>query len=120
MVQFTGPHSTRRICLLCPIGPVPPFNMASVPLRAKGLIIRCGRLFFSIATTCPYRLCGPPPLLLVMAELYPTSEVGKPMGHSYVAPIMFVVIYERGVPGGALSLKSTNYPDQGHHGDRPL
>jgi hypothetical protein len=29
-------------------------------------------------------------------------------------------IYEHGVPGGALSLKSTNYPGQGHHGDRPL
>jgi hypothetical protein len=29
-------------------------------------------------------------------------------------------IYEHGVPGGALGLKSTNYPDQGHHGDRPL
>jgi hypothetical protein len=24
------------------------------------------------------------------------------------------------VPEGALSLKSINYPDQGHHGDRPL
>jgi hypothetical protein len=30
------------------------------------------------------------------------------------------VIHERGVPGGALSLTSTNYPDQGHHGDLPL
>jgi hypothetical protein len=29
-------------------------------------------------------------------------------------------IYEHGVPGGALSLKSTNHPGQGHHGDRPL
>jgi hypothetical protein len=42
------------------------------------------------------------------------------MGCSYVAPMMWVVIYERGVPGGALSLKSTDYPDQGHHRDRPL
>jgi hypothetical protein len=42
------------------------------------------------------------------------------MGRSYVAPVRWVVRYERGIPGGALSLKSTNYPDQGHHGDRPL
>jgi hypothetical protein len=30
------------------------------------------------------------------------------------------VIYEYGVPGGALNLNSTNYPDRGHHGDPPL
>jgi hypothetical protein len=42
------------------------------------------------------------------------------MGRSYAAPVIWMVIYERGVPGEALSLKSTNYPDQGHHGDRPL
>jgi hypothetical protein len=27
---------------------------------------------------------------------------------------------EYGVPGGALDLNSTNYPDYGHHGDPPL
>jgi hypothetical protein len=31
-----------------------------------------------------------------------------------------MMIYEREVPERALSLKSTNYPDQGHNGDRPL
>jgi hypothetical protein len=31
-----------------------------------------------------------------------------------------VVIYDCGVPGAALSLKATNYLDEGHHGDRPL
>jgi hypothetical protein len=41
-------------------------------------------------------------------------------GRSYVAPMMWVTIYERGVPERALSLNSTNYPEQGHHGDRPL
>jgi hypothetical protein len=66
--------------------------------------------FLSNATTCPYRLCAPPP----------TSEVWAPMGRSYVAPMMWVVIYERGVPGGALILSSTNYPEQGHHGELPL
>jgi hypothetical protein len=29
-------------------------------------------------------------------------------------------IYEYEVPGGALNLNSTNYPDDGHHGDPPL
>jgi hypothetical protein len=31
-----------------------------------------------------------------------------------------MVIYGYGVPGGALKLNSTNYPDHGHHGDLPL
>jgi hypothetical protein len=29
----------------------------------------------------------------------------------------WMVIYEYEVPGGALNLKSTNYPDHGRHGD---
>jgi hypothetical protein len=29
-------------------------------------------------------------------------------------------IYERGVPGGALNLNSTSYPDHGRYGDLPL
>jgi hypothetical protein len=29
-------------------------------------------------------------------------------------------IYEHGVPGGALNLNSTNYPDHGRYGDLPL
>jgi hypothetical protein len=29
-------------------------------------------------------------------------------------------MYERGVPGGALNLNSTGYPDHGHYGDLPL
>jgi hypothetical protein len=28
-------------------------------------------------------------------------------------------IYKHGVPGGALNLNSTNYPDHGHHGNPP-
>jgi hypothetical protein len=28
--------------------------------------------------------------------------------------------YERGVPGGALNLNSTSYPDHGRYGDVPL
>jgi hypothetical protein len=35
----------------------------------------------------------------------------------YVVPIRWIVVYEYGVPGGALNLNSTNYPDHGHHGD---
>jgi hypothetical protein len=40
------------------------------------------------------------------------------MRRSYVVPMRWMVIYE--VPGGALNLKSTNYPDHGRHGDLPL
>jgi hypothetical protein len=29
-------------------------------------------------------------------------------------------MYERGVPGGALNLNSTGYPDHGRYGDLPL
>jgi hypothetical protein len=32
----------------------------------------------------------------------------------------WMVIYEHEIPEGALNLKSTNYPDHGHHGDLPL
>jgi hypothetical protein len=32
----------------------------------------------------------------------------------------WMVIYEYGVPGEAVNLNSTNYPDHGHHGDPPL
>jgi hypothetical protein len=31
-----------------------------------------------------------------------------------------MVIYEYEVPGGALNLKATNYPDHGRQGDLPL
>jgi hypothetical protein len=42
------------------------------------------------------------------------------MRHSYVVPMRWMVIYGYGVPGGALNLSSTNYPDHGHVGDLPL
>jgi hypothetical protein len=42
-----------------------------------------------------------------------------PMRHGYVVPMNWMVIYEYEVPGGALNLNSTNYPDHGHHGDPP-
>jgi hypothetical protein len=32
----------------------------------------------------------------------------------------WMVIYKYEVPGGALNLNYTNYPDHGHHGDTPL
>jgi hypothetical protein len=32
----------------------------------------------------------------------------------------WMVIYEYEVPGGALNLNSTDYPDHGHHGNLPL
>jgi hypothetical protein len=49
-----------------------------------------------------------------------TSEVGTPMRRGYVVPMKWMVIHEYGVPGGALNLNSTNYPDHGHRGDPPL
>jgi hypothetical protein len=42
-----------------------------------------------------------------------------PMRRGYVAPMRWMVIYEYGVPEGALNLNSTNYPDHAHHGDPP-
>jgi hypothetical protein len=42
------------------------------------------------------------------------------MRRGYVVPMRWMVIYEYEVPGGALNLNSTNYPDHGHHGDPPL
>jgi hypothetical protein len=42
------------------------------------------------------------------------------MRRSYIVPMRWMVIYEYEVPGGALNLNSTNYPDHGHHGDPPL
>jgi hypothetical protein len=32
----------------------------------------------------------------------------------------WMVIHEYELPGGALNLNSTKYPDRGHHGDLPL
>jgi hypothetical protein len=58
--------------------------------------------------------------LLAVAEVWPTSEVGTPMRRSYIVLMRWMVIYEYGVPGGALNLNSTTYPDHGHHGDLPL
>jgi hypothetical protein len=40
-----------------------------------------------------------------------------PMSLSYVVTVRWMVIFGFGVPGGALNLNSTNYPDHGHHGD---
>jgi hypothetical protein len=57
--------------------------------------------FFSNAPTCP--LWTLRPLLPVVAEVQPTSEVGKPMRPSYVIPMKWVVIHEYEVPGGALT-----------------
>jgi hypothetical protein len=42
------------------------------------------------------------------------------MKRGYVVLMRWMVIYEYGVPGGALNLQSTNYPDHGHHGHPPL
>jgi hypothetical protein len=42
------------------------------------------------------------------------------MRRSYVVPMRWMVIHEYEVPGGALNLKSTNYPDYGRQGDLPL
>jgi hypothetical protein len=42
------------------------------------------------------------------------------MRRRYVVPMRWMVICEYEVPGGALNLKSTNYPDHGRHGDLPF
>jgi hypothetical protein len=58
--------------------------------------------------------------LLVVAEVWPTSEVGMPLRRSYVVLMRWLGIFEYGLPGGALNLNSANYPDLCHHGDPPL
>jgi hypothetical protein len=40
--------------------------------------------------------------------------------HHMSVQIRWMVIHEYGVPGRALNLNSTNYPDHGHNGDPPL
>jgi hypothetical protein len=42
------------------------------------------------------------------------------MRRGYVVPMRWMVIYEYGVPEGALNLNSTNYPDHAHNGDPPV
>jgi hypothetical protein len=42
------------------------------------------------------------------------------MRRSYVVRMRWMVIYEYEVPGGALNLNSTNYPDHSRQGDLPL
>jgi hypothetical protein len=39
------------------------------------------------------------------------------MRRSYVVPMRWMVIYVYEVPGGALNLSSTNYPDHVHYGN---
>jgi hypothetical protein len=43
-----------------------------------------------------------------------------PMRRGYFVPMRWMVINEYGVPGGALNLNCTDFPDHGHHGDPPL
>ena len=42
--------------------------------------------------------------LLVVAIVYPTSEVGTPMRRDYVVPMVSGDMQEDEIPGGALSL----------------
>jgi hypothetical protein len=74
--------------------------------------------FFPNATTCPYRLRGPPPGCgrsvtdfwgwgAHRAQLRCPDDVRDDM-------------YERGVTEGTLNLNSTGYPDHGRYGDLPL
>jgi hypothetical protein len=55
-----------------------------------------------------------PPLPPVVAEMKQTSEFGTPMRRGYVIPMIWMVIYEYGVPGGSLTQVLLNYPDLGH------
>jgi hypothetical protein len=64
--------------------------------------------FFASATTCLLWTSWSP--LPVVAEVYPTSEVGTPIRRSYVVPMRWMVIYKYEVPGGALNVSSTKLP----------
>jgi hypothetical protein len=74
--------------------------------------------FFSSATTCPYRLRGPPPCCgrsvidfwswgAHRVQLRCPDDVSDDM-------------YECGVPEGTLNLNSTGYPDHGRYGNLPV
>jgi hypothetical protein len=41
------------------------------------------------------------------------------MRHGYVVPMRWMVIHEYGIPGGALNLTYTNYPEHGTMGILP-
>jgi hypothetical protein len=56
-----------------------------------------------------------------VAEVLPTSEVGAPIRAQLRCPDdVSDDMYERGVPGRALNLNSTGYPDHDRYGDLPL
>jgi hypothetical protein len=77
-------------------------------------------ILISNATTCPYRLFGPSSYWL-WPKCNRLLNLGEPIGRGYVAPMMWVrMICMSGVPGGALNLSSTSYPDHGRYGDLPL
>jgi hypothetical protein len=67
-------------------------------------------IYISNATTCPSWTSWSPFRLL---------RLGRPWG-GYVVSMRWMVKYKYGVPGGALNINSTNYPDHGHNGDPPL
>jgi hypothetical protein len=95
------------------------FRLSLEILSLKPFTGCCAKLkdLFSILPHVPYGLRGIP------SRLWPKCnrlEVGTPIRHNYVVPMKWMVIYEYEVPGGALNLSSTNYPDHGHHGNLPL
>ena len=80
--------------------------------------------FFPNATTCPLRLRGlsfPPHPLRLWLRCNRFLRLGRPVGA--VTLSRWEWWWMRGeseVPGGALNLIFTNYPDHGHHGRLPL
>jgi hypothetical protein len=75
------------------------------------------QIFFPQCHTCPLLTSWCP--LQVVAEVWPTSEVGTPMRRSYVVRMRWMVIHEFEVPGGALTKILLNYSDHGHNGNLP-
>jgi hypothetical protein len=81
-------------------------------------VTTCILQFFPNATTCPYTFRGPPfgwGRSVTDFWGWGTHRV-KLRCPDDVSDDM----YERGVPGGALNLNSTDYPDHGRYGDLPL
>jgi hypothetical protein len=88
------------------------FKVTAVHFKYTSYTIYCIGIniffFFPLPPQVHIFLWSPP------SCLWPKCNRLLGLWHCYVTPVTLAV------PAGTLSLKSTSYPDEGHHGDRPL
>jgi hypothetical protein len=75
--------------------------------------------FLSNSTAYPYRIRGPPPSWF-WPKCHRLVRLGPHRARLRCPDDVNDDMCERGVPGGALNLNSTGYPDHGRYGDLPL